>query len=336
MKYNSNSDFVDVSHQISSAYINIVLAWLFFVWHPPPPVLINLELSQNITSKWKCAALWHLWYDEPSSCRTLRFARHLYSWRGNCSSQWRGDPASCSKIMVGLKNLGLVPRSTRFDLWSLIQCITHSSLLGEKNRNFVPSWCRIGCFWTARRKKWMLRHHIHNDVTTFLNKLCRELVSSSHVFLHTKPDPVCSATATNMGKLKHGRIRKFGKFFLYASLCGKTQRNIALICANGHRLNSMVPKHVLKFSTQWRFRLFDNFYPPPPPRHIIRPLPIIRTFTIKKAKKRFHATGPGGSWRLRLPGFLNNRHMKVVRLSALRTGRLYPQEGFLVLISVKG
>jgi len=26
------------------------------------------------------------------------------------------------------------------------------------------------------------------------------------------------------------------------------------------------------------------------------------------------------------PGFLNNRHMKVVRLSALRTGRLYPIE----------
>jgi hypothetical protein len=28
---------------------------------------------------------------------------------------------------------------------------------------------------------------------------------------------------------------------------------------------------------------------------------------------------------LRLPKFQDNRHMKVVRLSALRTGRLYPQ-----------
>jgi hypothetical protein len=30
------------------------------------------------------------------------------------------------------------------------------------------------------------------------------------------------------------------------------------------------------------------------------------------------------SRRLRLPEFLNNRHMKVVRLSALGTGHLYP------------
>jgi len=64
--------------------------------------------------------------------------------------------------------------------------------------------------------------------------------------------------------------------------------------------------------------------------------PVIKNSIVIGIKVKQSHYRPWGFQEDEAARFQDSRHMKVVRLSAVRTGRLYPQEAFLLLISVRG
>ena len=65
-------------------------------------------------------------------------------------------------------------------------------------------------------------------------------------------------------------------------------------------------------------------------------IPISKTPVKVKVQVKHSTYRPAGFQEFEAHTFLDNRHMKVVRLSALRTGRLNPKVILMVLISARG
>jgi len=63
---------------------------------------------------------------------------------------------------------------------------------------------------------------------------------------------------------------------------------------------------------------------------------LYRTFNKMESNSITSLDRPWGFQEVEAPRFQDNRHRKLVRLSALRNGHLFPIEMFLLLISVRG